>query len=207
MMIQLLIVDDHPMVLEGIKTLLQDVPDLRVVGTANEAGQALALLAGQAVDVVLLDINLPGTDGIALCQMIRQDFPQVKVLGVSTFKERSYISKMIAAGALGYVLKSVDRDALLLAIRRVAAGQFYLEPELALMLVPENGQPTQPLLLTRREKEILACIANGQTTVEIATQLFVSPLTVESHRKNLLAKFGAKNTAALIKLAGERGLL
>ncbi len=205
-MIRLLIVDDHPMVLEGIKTLLQPVSDFSVVGMASNANAALALLKAQPVDVALLDINLPEIDGIALCRQIRRDFPTVKVLGLSTFKERSYISKMIEAGALGYVLKSVDRDTLLLAIGQVAEGKFYLDHELAQMLAQGDTAPSLPLL-TRREKEVLAHIAEGLTNTEIAERLFVSPLTVDSHRKNLLAKLGARNTAALIKLAVERGLL
>lgn len=206
LMVQLLIVDDHPMVQEGIRALLQPVPHLHIVGVASDAPQALALLRAHAVNVALLDINLPGTDGIELCRQICQDFPQAKVLGMSSFKERSYIARMLGAGALGYVLKSVDQATLLQAIDQVAAGKFYLEAELAQVLA-QNGPPASLPVLTRREKEVLACIAQGLTNAQIADKLFVSPLTVDSHRKNLLTKLGVKNTASLIKFAMENGLL
>ncbi|MCU0450189.1 MAG: response regulator transcription factor [Bernardetiaceae bacterium] len=203
--VNLLLVDDHPMVIEGLRSLLQTAPGLQVVGQAGNAYAALELVKAHPVHVVLLDINLPETDGIEFCRKLKLVQPDIKVLGISTFKERSYISKMLEAGATGYVPKSVGRDELLQAIREVAAGRTYLPADILAILVqaPPPGLPP----LTRREKEVLGCIAQGFTNPQIAEKLYISQLTVDSHRKNLLAKLGVKNTAALIKLAVENGLV
>jgi DNA-binding NarL/FixJ family response regulator len=203
--INLLLVDDHPMVIEGLRSLLQTAPGLRVAGQAGNAYAALELVKAHPIDVVLLDINLPETDGIEFCRKLKLVQPDIKVLGISTFKERSYISKMLEAGATGYVPKSVGRAELLLAIAEVAAGRTYLPADILAILVqqPPSGLPP----LTRREKEVLGCIAQGLTNPQIAEKLYISQLTVDSHRKNLLAKLGVKNTAALIKLAVENGLV
>jgi DNA-binding NarL/FixJ family response regulator len=203
--INLLLVDDHPMVIEGLRSLLQTAPGLRVAGQAGNAYAALELVKAHPIDVVLLDINLPETDGIEFCRKLKLVQPDIKVLGISTFKERSYISKMLEAGATGYVPKSVGRAELLLAIAEVAAGRTYLPADILAILVqqPPSGLPP----LTRREKEVLGCIAQGLTNPQIAEKLYISQLTVDSHRKNLLAKLGVKNTATLIKLAVENGLV
>lgn len=205
-MIKVFIVDDHPMVVAGIKGLLQGEENYPVVGSANYALEALEMFRQSTPDVVLLDINLPDMNGIELCERIKKEFPTLKVLGISTFKERSYITRLMEKGASGYVLKNVDKEELIEAIRQVAAGRMYFSIEAATVITTQ-GSATQVPILTSREKEILVLISEGLTNKEIADQLYISPLTVDSHRKNLLAKFTVKNTAALVKLGIEHGLI
>lgn len=205
-MIKVFIVDDHPMVIEGIKALLQGEENYPVLGSATDAQSALQAFRQALPDVVLLDINLPDMNGIELCERIKKEFPALKVLGISTFKERSYITRLMEKGASGYVLKNVDKEELTEAIRQVAAGRIYFSMEAAAAITGQSSSPVVPIL-TSREKEVLALIAEGLTNKEIADHLFISPLTVDSHRKNLLAKFAVKNTAALIKLAIEHGVI
>lgn len=204
--IKILIVDDHPMVIEGVKALLQNVPETQIVGTVNDAFSALNFLKKTVVDVVLLDINLPDISGLDLCKKLKADFPKLKIIAMSTFKERSYITRMIEQGASGYVLKSVSQAELVEAIRQAQSGRMYLSMEVSQVLVMSQAQKPVPLL-TSREKEVLGCISEGLTNNEIAEKLFISPLTVDSHRKNLLAKFQVKNTALLIKFAVENQLV
>lgn len=205
-MIKVFIVDDHPMVVEGIKGLLQGEENYPVVGSANFALEALEMFGQALPDVVLLDINLPDLNGIELCERIKKEFPSVKVLGISTFKERSYITRLMDKGASGYVLKNVDKEELIEAIRQVAAGRMYFSIEAATAITTQSSLSAVPIL-TSREKEILVLISEGLTNKEIADQLYISPLTVDSHRKNLLAKFTVRNTAALVKLGIEHGLI
>ncbi|AEE54350.1 response regulator [Haliscomenobacter hydrossis] len=205
-MIKVFIVDDHPMVIEGIKALLHDEENYPVLGSATDAQSALQAFRQALPDVVLLDINLPDMNGIELCERIKKEFPILKVLGISTFKERSYITRLMEKGASGYVLKNVDKEELTEAIRQVAAGRIYFSMEAAAAITGQSSSPVVPIL-TSREKEVLALIAEGLTNKEIADHLFISPLTVDSHRKNLLAKFAVKNTASLIKLAIEHGVI
>jgi len=204
-MIQVFIIDDHPMVIEGIRSLLQNEPDMEVSGSAGDAYAALAALKEKLPDVVLLDINLPEISGLDLCKRLKTEFPKLSILGMSTFKEQSYITRMLSQGALGYVLKSASRDEIVAAIQHAAKGKMYANDEVLQALVHQST--VQKAVLTSREVEVLGCIAEGLTNKETADRLFISPLTVDSHRKNLLAKFGVKNTAALIRLAAEQGLL
>ncbi len=198
-MIHVFIIDDHPMVVEGIRALLRG---------ADDAFSALDFLKKTSeVDMVLLDINLPDINGIDLCQKLKQAFPRLKILALSTFKERSYITRMIEQGASGYVLKSISREELLDAIGRVYAGRMYLDLEISQVLTQAQVAQKALPVLRKREKEVLGCIAEGLTNPQIADKLFVSPLTVDSHRKNLLAKFGVKNTASLVRFAVEQGLV
>jgi DNA-binding NarL/FixJ family response regulator len=205
-MIKVFIVDDHPMVVEGIKGLLQGEENYPVIGSANFALEALEMFRQALPDVVLLDINLPDLNGIELCERIKKEFPTIKVLGISTFKERSYITRLMEKGASGYVLKNVDKEELIEAIRQVAGGRMYFSMEAATAITTQKSSSQVPIL-TSREKEILVLISEGLTNKEIADQLYISPLTVDSHRKNLLAKFTVRNTAALVKLGIEHGLI
>lgn len=206
-MIKTFIIDDHPMVIEGIRQMLQNADNVEVVGSAADGYAALEALKASPVDVALVDINLPDLDGIELCKKLRERFPKLKVLGLSTFKERSYITRMIDAGASGYLLKNANGEELTEAIVAAHKGRMYMSMEAAQTIArPTAGQPDIPLLTTR-EKEVLVLIAEGMTNNEIAEKLFISPLTVDSHRKNLLAKFGVKNTAAMVKYGMEAGFI
>ena len=204
MAIKLFIVDDHFMVIEGIHSLLQNEKDIEWMGHATNAASCLAFLQQQKPDVILMDINLPDISGIDLCKEVKTKYPSVFIIGLSTFNQQSFIQKMMDNGASGYVLKNATQEELTSAIETVMKGKTYLSEEASNTLRKENGTN---IVLTRREKEVLELIADGMTNAEIAQKLFISVTTVDTHRKNLLAKFETKNTAALIKIAVSRGYL
>ena len=199
------IVDDHYMVIEGIRSLLQSEKNIDWVGHASNAASCLAFLSQQLPDVILMDINLPDKSGIDLCKEVRELYPSVYIVGLSTFNQQSFIQKMLQNGASGYVLKNATQEELLEAIETVAKGKTYLSDEAASSL-RKNNTSEMPVL-TRREKEVLELIAEGMTNNEIAGKLFISVTTVDTHRKNLLAKFDARNIAALIKTAVQMQLI
>ncbi|MEO5890311.1 MAG: response regulator transcription factor [Ferruginibacter sp.] len=193
------IVDDHYMVVEGIRSLLQNEKNIEWLGHAMNAASCLAFLSQQQPDIILMDINLPDKSGIDLCKEVIEKYPSVAVIGLSTFNQQSFIQKMIDNGASGYVLKNATQEELCEAIDAVMAGKQYLSHAAAQML-RSNDTGERPIL-TRREIEVLALIAEGMTNNEIAQKLFISSTTVDTHRKNLLSKFAARNTATLIKMA------
>jgi len=198
MPIRVFIVDDHYMVIEGIRSLLQDEKNIEWTGHASNASSCLAFLHQQQPDIILMDINLPDRNGIELCKEVKEKYPSVFVIGLSTFNQQSFIQKMMENGASGYVLKNATQEELMEAIITVSAGKTYLSFEAGVAL---QKQKDNAIVLTRREKEVLELIAAGMTNNEIATKLFVSSTTVDTHRKNLLLKFAVKNTASLIKMA------
>lgn len=199
MRIKVFIVDDHYMVIEGIRSLLQNEKNIDWAGHASNAASCQAFLHQQLPDVILMDINLPDKSGIDLCKEVREKYPSVYIIGLSTFNQQSFIQKMLNNGASGYVLKNATQEELLEAIETVAAGKTYLSEEAASSLRKLNTGDAP--VLTRREKEVLELIAEGLTNNEIAARLFISVTTVDTHRKNLLAKFDARNIAALVKTA------
>jgi len=206
--IKLLVVDDHPMVLEGMRVMLAQISFARLVATASNAFEAIEALGKHpGIGVAIVDINLPDISGIDLTEKIRREFPMVKVLAMSTFNERSYISRMIQNGASGYLVKSASKEEIEEAILCAHEGKMYLSA--ALQASDSKGyDPSQKLpLLTSREKEVLQLIAEGMTNPQIAQQLFISLHTVDSHRKNLLTKFEVNNTAGLIKLAAKYNMI
>lgn len=206
--VEVFIVDDHPMVIEGLRSLINHLPDMLVCGAAENAQRALEALKRRSCDIVLLDINLPDMSGVDLCKKIKKEFPDLKILGISTFSERSYISRMIENGASGYLIKNASATEIAAAIGTVMAGKLYMNLDMEHLLRPSAFSRDGKLPdLTRREKEILGYIAEGFTNNEIAQKLFISPSTVDTHRKNMLTKLDVKNTAALIRVAVEKGLI
>ncbi|MEN9547618.1 MAG: hypothetical protein RIR12_209 [Bacteroidota bacterium] len=199
------ITDDHYMVIEGIRSLLQNEKDIECVGHATNASSCLAFLKQQQPDVILMDINLPDKNGIDLCKEVKEKYPSIFVIGLSTFNQQSFIEKMMSSGASGFVLKNATQEELFEAIVTVVKGKTYFSQEAATAL-QNKGNAGVPLL-TRREKEVLELIADGLTNNEIAQKIFVSVTTVDTHRKNLLAKFDAKNIASLIKKAMQAQLI
>jgi DNA-binding NarL/FixJ family response regulator len=175
------------------------------MGHASNAESCLAFLQKQQPDVILMDINLPGKSGIELCQEVKGKYPGIFVIGLSTFNQQSFIQKMMDHGASGYVLKNATQKELLEAIESVMKGKIYFSEEAADVIRKSNENPAP--LITRREKEVLGLLAEGMTNHEIAARLFVSTTTVDSHRKSLLAKLNAKNTAELIKLAFQHKII
>lgn len=205
MAIKVFIVDDHYMVIEGIRSLLQNETSIELTGHAMSADSCLSFLQQQQPDVILMDINLADKSGIDLCAVVKENYPGIFILGLSTFNQQSFIRKMMDNGASGYVLKNVTREELVEAISAVVKGKVYLSHEAARSLrsSDESGLP----VLTRREKEVLGLIAEGMTNNEIAAKLFISSTTVDTHRKSLLNKLNAKNTASLIRIATQLQLI
>lgn len=207
MAVRVFIVDDHPVVVAGLQSLLRQLDQIEVAGAASNAFEAIPFLRSNQVDVVLLDINLPDISGIDLCKKIHKEFPETKILGISTFSDRSFISRMIENGAAGYLIKSASAEEIAEAIATVLNGKMYLSVSMEHVLRPLSVTPDNLPALTKREKEILTHIAEGFTNNQIAEKLFISPLTVDSHRKNLLTKLNVNNTASLIRLAMEHRLI
>ncbi len=179
---------------------------VHLTGLASNAWEAMDLIKQERPHIVLTDINMPEVSGIELAEKIRREFPGVKVIAMSTFKERSYIAQMIQHGAVGYLLKSASREEIEEALLRVYEGYMYMSHHLH-MTEPEQQETKQLPVLTSREKEVLQLISDGCTNPEIAKRLFISLHTVDTHRKNLLTKFNVNNTALLIKIATKAALL
>src|SRR5580765_5165273 len=203
---KLFIVDDHYMVIEGIRSLLQHEAGLEWTGHASNAASCLAYLRQQRPDVILMDISLPDKNGIDLCKEVKEKYPSVFILGLSTFSQESFISKMMDNGASGYVLKNATKEELLEAIETVMKGKLFLSMDAAQSLRSVADKPDMPVI-TRREKEVLELIAAGCTNAEIAERLFVSVSTIDTHRKNLLEKFNVRNTASLVRLATQQQMI
>ncbi|ATP56923.1 DNA-binding response regulator [Pedobacter ginsengisoli] len=203
MKVGVFVVDDHYMVIEGIRYLLQNEKTLDWMGHATNAESCLSFLKLHEPDVILMDVNLPDKSGIDLCKEVKQLYPSVAVLGLSTFNQQAIIKNMIDNGALGYVLKNATKEELMEAISSVLKGKTYYSLEVLSSL--RQPVPNQ-LLITRREKEVLLLIAEGLTNAEISEKLFISIPTVNTHRKSLLEKFEVKNTAMLIGKAIKLGL-
>ncbi|HOX83401.1 MAG TPA: response regulator transcription factor [Chryseolinea sp.] len=198
---KIFITDDHYMIVEGIRSLLQHEKDLEWLGHAMNADSCLAFLQQQEPDVILMDVNLPDKSGIDLCKEVKVLYPNIHIIGLSSFNQQSFIQKMMDNGASGYVLKNATREELTEAIEMVMDGQKFLSLEAA-ETIRKNDDSKIPVI-TRREKEVLLLIAEGLTNNVIGEKLFISTTTVDTHRKNLLAKFEAKNTATLIRMAAQ----
>lgn len=195
------IVDDHYMVIEGIRSLLQNEKGIEWLGHATNAESCLSFLRHQQPDIILMDISMPDKNGIDLCKEVKEKYPSVFIIGLSTFNQQSFIQKMMDNGASGYVLKNASQEELMEALRTVAKGKTYLSDDVSEVL---KKQDESEVVLTRREKEVLELVAEGMTNNEIGAKLFISPSTVDTHRNNLIAKFEAKNTASLIRLAAQK---
>ncbi|HMR82311.1 MAG TPA: response regulator transcription factor [Niabella sp.] len=200
MSISVFIVDDHYMVIEGIRSLLQNEQEIVWLGHATNAVSCLGFLRQQQPDVILMDINLPDKSGIDLCKEVKENFPFVFIIGLSTFNQYSFIDKMMENGASGYLLKNATREEMMEAIHTVMKGKLYLSGEAAHTLIRPQAAA---ILLTRREKEVLELIAEGLTNNEIAEKLYISITTVDTHRKNLLSKFDCRNVASLVRKASQ----
>ena len=212
-MIRLFLVDDHTVLRDGLRALFQQEASLQVVGEAENGEQLLAQLPATPCDVVLLDLHMPGLDGLATTLRLRAEFPDVRVLILSMADHERAVGQVLAAGASGYVLKNAGHDEIVVGVRAVAAGKRFLCSELGLtMLEKLLGRAPEPAAkptggLSARELEILRLVADGLTTAQIAEKLYTSPRTVETHRQNIMEKTGSKNTAALVKAAASQGWL
>jgi len=203
-MTRVFIVDDHPMVIEGIRSMLLQLQDVEVAGHAMTAASCLGYFVKNAADVILLDINLPDQSGIDVCKELLKRVPALKIIALTNFDQLTYLQNMKDAGAKGYLLKNSSLTEINKAIQAVLFGkEYWLGKDSVRESIQDHNQP----LLTRREIEVLKLIAEGLTNQEIADKLFVSASTVDSHRKNLISKLQAKNTAALVRTALENKII
>jgi DNA-binding NarL/FixJ family response regulator len=211
-MINVLIADDHPLLIDGIKSTLEGVEGISIVAEVNNGYQVLEQLdSGLAVDVILMDINMPKLDGLSCTKMLRKKYPDVKVIALSQYDEKRFVKQMVKNGAKGYLLKDTDKETLAKAIKTVYGGESYFCERLSMRLISQElkTEDTKSLFpkLTDREIEILRLIGREYSSQEIADKLFISFHTVESHRANLMSKAGVKNTAGLIRWATENDFL
>jgi NarL family two-component system response regulator LiaR len=200
--IRVMLVDDHAMVRRGLAAFLKAFDDLKLAGEA-ESGETAIQLCGEILpDVVLMDMVLPGMDGAAVTRVIRQKYPQVQVIALTSFKEGDLIKNALEAGAISYLLKDVSADDLGRAIRAAHIGRTTLSPEAAQALVEAANQPPTPGLdLTEREREVLALMVEGLNNTQIAERLTVSPSTIKSHVSNVLSKLGVASRTEAVTLA------
>jgi NarL family two-component system response regulator LiaR len=197
-----MLVDDHTMVRRGLATMLEVFDDLQLAGEAESGEAAIQLCAEVLPDVILMDMALPRMDGATATYAIRQQFPQVQVLALTSFKEGKVIKQALEAGAIGYLLKDVSADDLVGAIRAAYAGRATLSPEAAQALVQTANQPPAPGLdLTEREREVLTLMIEGLNNTQIAGRLTVSPSTIKSHVSNILSKLGVASRTEAVTLA------
>jgi DNA-binding NarL/FixJ family response regulator len=215
--IKVVIADDHKIIRVGLRGLLEREKDIAVVGEAENAEDIEKLLADQAADVILMDIDLGEVDGIMATKRVKELFPSLQVLGLTMHEEPDYIIKMLEAGASGYLLKNAGREELLAAIHTVAKGDSYFSQKVSATLLqavtrqkmaaPEVKKIQIQTPLSEREIEVLRLIAQEYSNGEIAEKLFISIRTVDTHRRNLLEKLQVKNTVGLVKYAISKGLI
>lgn len=209
-MIKVCITDDHKLVGEGIKLMVDNISDISIVKLCNSAQELYDFLKDEHVDVILLDINMPELNGIEACKFIAKNHPSIKIIGLSMISEGHLIKLMIKNGAKGYLHKNAGKDEIIDAIHQVYNGTGYLSSEISSMLLSSTETPSanSPFpKLSRREEQILALIIDEKTTQEIADQLFISFGTVETHRRNIMIKLGVKNTAGMVRVALEYKLV
>lgn len=211
MSIRVLLVDDHKILRDALKGVLEREQDITVVGEANDGTEGVILARELQPDIVLMDVGLPVLGGIDAARSLLAEHPEIKVVALSTFSDRRIIMQMLDAGARGYVVKSAGRDELLRAIRAVAYGRTYLCPDAAAVLVESlrgkkaiDNPPSDPI--GRREREVLQLLADGHTSPEIGKRLHIATSTVEVHRRNLMRKLELHSIAELTKYAVRNGL-
>lgn len=203
--VKLLLVDDHPLVRDGVRMRLEAVPHFEVVGEAGDADAALQAARTLAPDLALMDIGMRGMNGIALTEKFAEEFPEIAVLVLSMHDNLEYVRQVIRAGARGYVLKDAPASELVEAIDAVLAGRPFYSAQLAMRMAEQAVMPTPVEALTPRERDILDGIAKGYANKRIADELGLSVRTVESHRLNLKRKLGIEGQAELVKFAVELG--
>lgn len=209
--IRLGIIDDHAVVINGLRSMLATEPNLDVVYTTQQATALLDFLQNDTLDVILMDIQMPEINGIDLCKQVLKAYPATKVIAFSSFDDSNYVKQIFRGGARGYLLKNADKQTIVKAIESVMANEEFMDETIKRILLQESitghRRSIYEIPLTKREKEILQLIANGLSNQEIADQLYISLRTVETHRFNLTQKLDVKNAAGLVKEAIKRGLV
>ncbi|MBP9099382.1 MAG: response regulator transcription factor [Ferruginibacter sp.] len=210
-MISILVIDDHPLVGDGITLMVKDIEYLQIISVCKSGKEALEFLVDAKPDIILLDISLPDIDGLELCSQIRKTNKQTKIIGLTSTNEAGIITQLLANGGNGYLLKNMEREELITAIDEVLNGRIFLSKAANQKILEQFHSLKDALknkpVLTRREKEILKLLYEGLTGPQIAEKLFLSPLTVETHRKNLMQKLNVNSVQQLLKVAGENKLV
>lgn len=212
-MIKVWITDDHQLVLEGLRILLDGVKEIQVAQCFRSAPQLISTLKEGLPDVVLLDINMPEMNGIEACKIIKKEYPDLKVIALSMISESNLIKLMLKNGADGYLHKNAGKDEIIEAIMDVQQGKKYLSQEISDIIIGQEHKDDHKVSnspfpkLSRREEQILEMIIDEKTTQEISEQLFISFGTVETHRRNIMIKLGVKNTAGMVRTALEYQLI
>ena len=208
------IADDHPIVMDGVKSILSGNNNYNIVGEAETGPKALHGITSLAPDLVVMDISMPELDGILVTERVTKEFPNIKVIILSMHKGRQYAVDAFRAGAKGYILKGRDSDEILMAVNKVASGQIYVSPPLADEIMSDfanilaGEQPLDPFgSMSLREKEVVKLVTEGCTSKEIAEKLYLSISTIKTYRSNIMKKLKVKDTAGLIKLALQKGLI
>ncbi|HTX19848.1 MAG TPA: response regulator transcription factor [Bacteroidota bacterium] len=213
---KILVVDDHPLVRFGVINQLKASEDYVVVGEAEDGEDAIAKTKALSPDLVIMDIFMPGLSGIEATKLIKKKHPETKILILTGFENEDYVYQIIRSGAGGYVLKSVEKEELLDAVASVLKGEKFFSPRISKLILDNfirkaEGQkpPTEPDddVLTKREKEIVALVADGLTNQQIADKLFISARTVDTHRTNIMQKLNIHDVANLVRYAIEKGLV
>ena len=211
MSVRILIADDHLIIRQGIRLILETGEDFELVGEAADGAEALRLCRELHPDVVLMDLRMPGMDGITAIERLRIEMPEIGVVILTTFNEDDLMRRGLRAGAKGYLLKDTSRERLFHAIQAAARGETLLAPEMLLKLLngAENPAPIEGgmLKLSEREMEVLAAVARGERSKEIAFNLGISERTVKAHLASIYNKLGVDSRAAAIAIAAQRGLL
>uniref|UniRef100_A0A7V6DNI3 Response regulator transcription factor n=1 Tax=Desulfobacca acetoxidans TaxID=60893 RepID=A0A7V6DNI3_9BACT len=212
MAIRIIIADDHQIVRQGLKTLLEREPDMEVVAEAEDGRRTLSLVKEFIPHVVVLDVEMPDLNGIEAARQILTEYPQVKVIALSMYSDRRFVVNMLKAGANGYLLKDCAFEELAQAIRLAVANRIYLSPGVADVVIkdyvnyPASGSQSVFAVLTAREREVLQLLSEGKRTSQIARLLHISVKTVETHRQQIMHKLGMKSVAELTKYAIREGL-
>jgi DNA-binding NarL/FixJ family response regulator len=207
--IRLLVADDHAIVRDGIVSLLAKEQAIHVVCTASGGYEVLEIISKNEIDVCILDINMPGLDGIETAKLIRQRKPETRIIMLTTYNDREIISELVHAGVSGYMLKNSDKEELVEAINKVMRGRHYFSDEVEKIILEglTEKKNTEVIPLTDRELEVVQLLAREYTNDEIAAELHISYRTVETHRKNIMQKTKSGNLAGLIKYAYSKGLI
>jgi len=211
MSIRILLADDHGIIRQGLRSLLEKQPDMEVVGEAEDGQKAIELVRQLEPDVVIMDVTMPNLNGVDATKQITKEFPKVKVLALSIHSNKRFVADMLRAGAAGYILKECLLEELIEAIRTIIAGNIYFSPGITDVVVDdymnhlsEAMEPTKPL--TDKERQVLQCIANGIPIKDIATQMQLSIKTVEFNRRQIMKKLKIQSIAELTKYAIREGL-
>lgn len=206
--IDIIICDDHPLITEGLQSFINNTKEMRIIAIASSARELWEILKDYQADVLLLDISLPDSNGVELCAEIKAKYPHLKVLALSNHNERSYILRMLSSNASGYLIKSSSIVEIEKAIKEVHSGRIYFDDEARKILASlANTETTSLPPITKREKEVLKYISEGLTSPQIAEKMYITSQTVDSHRKNLMAKFSVNKTINLLQKAKELGII